>query len=998
MHPLGGGDAAPMIGRAAVEIPTAQMSPARVVELLRAGGEDARVAQQGATALVALSGGRGLRADRVAALTAIGEDYEARCQNCVDLGAVGCLVAALRTHASVPAVAEEACSVLCNIAGIPAGQDACVSEGAVPAIVAALRAHPSVPAVAQCASQALLNIGWTNPSHRAAIVAAGAVPLLAAAFSAHTGEARQKAHEALGKLDYTDEGVSKEAAAAAMYARISSTRGELGPILRFAGGPEAEWPCGLFRTLRYVLLHMLTTRDANALRLVCKELKREVEEHPWEDMETVIRGYVGERVGERKGQRGAWRACFPKARGANVNNKYLHRRTDVVDADFVHFVGLRVLNISECEQVTDAAFVHLQGIHTLNMWGCNQPTITDAAFANLRGIHTLRMSHCDQPTITDAAFANLRGIHTLDMSYCNQRTITDTAFGSLRGIHTLNMSCCNQPTISDAAFANLCGIHTLAMGCCNQPTITDAAFANLRGIHTLEMHQCDQPTITDAAFANLCGIHTLAMGCCNQPTITDAAFADLRGIHTLRMNSCDQWTITDAAFANLGGIHTLDMRNCNQPTITGLAFEPLIGIRELSYRGDYCTYSYPSGLAGGPLAGLPHELVMPLDFGRRIKGPLCLWRAANPMALIADVSRRRDLTDADFVYLRGIQALNMSECDQPTITDAAFANLAGIQKLHMLGCLISAIASARALGLPAKGQGSFGPRIEGPIAAWRAANPTALVANVEGRKDLTDADFVHLRGIRYLKMRDCNRRTITDAAFANLPGIHTLDMSKCDQSTITDAAFVNLRGIHTLNMSQCDQRTITDAAFANLRGIHTLDMGWCYHPTITGLAFEPLIGITELTYRGDYCTYSYPSGLASGSHASPPPHEFVMPLDVDGKPNFGPRIRGPLCLWRAANPTALVADVSGRLDLTDADFVYLRGICALNMRECNQSTITDAAFANLRGIHTLNMYACYQSTITDVALANLAGIHTLNMPFCSLIAAARARGLPATER
>jgi hypothetical protein len=124
------GGAAPTHGRAAVEIPTEQMSPARVVELMRAGGEDTRVAQQGATALVALSGGRGLRADRVAALTAFGEDYKARCQNCVDLGAVGCLVAALRTHASVPAVAEEACVALRNIAGIPAGKDACLSEGA----------------------------------------------------------------------------------------------------------------------------------------------------------------------------------------------------------------------------------------------------------------------------------------------------------------------------------------------------------------------------------------------------------------------------------------------------------------------------------------------------------------------------------------------------------------------------------------------------------------------------------------------------------------------------------------------------------------------------------------------------------------------------------------------------------------------------------------------------------------------------------------------------
>jgi hypothetical protein len=70
----------------------------------------------------------------------------------------------------------------------------------------------------------------------------------------------------------------------------------------------------------------------------------------------------------------------------------------------------------------DADFVHFRGLRTLDMSGCSDSTITDAAFAHLRGIHTLIMSGCF--TITDAAFAHLRGIHTLDMRVCRQNTIT----------------------------------------------------------------------------------------------------------------------------------------------------------------------------------------------------------------------------------------------------------------------------------------------------------------------------------------------------------------------------------------------------------------------------------------------------------------------------------------------------------------------------------------------------------------------------------------------
>jgi hypothetical protein len=87
---------------------------------------------------------------------------------------------------------------------------------------------------------------------------------------------------------------------------------------------------------------------------------------------------------------------------------------------------------------------------------------------------------------------------------------------------------------------------------------------------------------------------------------------------------------------------------------------------------------------------------------------------------------------------------------------------------------------------------------------------------------LTDAAFVHLRGIQLLNMSSC--RQLTDAAFAHLRGIHTLYMQWCDQSTISDAAFVHLRGTHTLLMTSCDQSTLTGAGFAHLQGIHALGM------------------------------------------------------------------------------------------------------------------------------------------------------------------------------
>ena len=57
------------------------------------------------------------------------------------------------------------------------------------------------------------------------------------------------------------------------------------------------------------------------------------------------------------------------------------------------------------------------------------------------------------------------------------------------------------------------------------------------------------------------------------------------------------------------------------------------------------------------------------------------------------------------------------------------------------------------------------------------------------RVQLTDADLLELRGVRFLDMS--GSLNVTDTGFAHLAGIHTLKMRYC-QAAITDAAFAHL--------------------------------------------------------------------------------------------------------------------------------------------------------------------------------------------------------------
>jgi len=182
-----------------------------------------------------------------------------------------------------------------------------------------------------------------------------------------------------------------------------------------------------------------------------------------------------------------------------------------------------------------------------------------------------------------------------------------------------------------------------------------------------------------------------------------------------------------------------------------------------------------------------------------------------------NISDRRDIIDADFVYLRGIKRLNITWCSQ--ITDIALVHLRGIHTLNMKGCYRTTdIALVHLRGIH--------------------------ILNMESCFRISNAAFIHLRGIHTLYMIDCIR--IKNAAFINLRGIHKLNMNSCRQ--ITDAAFVHLSGIHYLKINFCDK--ITDAAFVHLSGIHTLYMIGCDQPSITNNAFHNLIGIRYINMRG----------------------------------------------------------------------------------------------------------------------------------------------------
>ena len=221
-----------------------------------------------------------------------------------------------------------------------------------------------------------------------------------------------------------------------------------------------------------------------------------------------------------------------------------------------------------------------------------------------------------------------------------------------------------------------------------------------------------------------------------------------------------------------------------------------------------------------------------MDEESKIKGSLEAWRAAFPAALAVNVSGQDNIVDADFVHIRGdararLHTVNIRNCRRA---------VEGSRTRPLCTC----VGSTRLIWTAAA-------RLRTRLSCTLRRIQLLDICSCN-QATITDAAFVHLRGIKELYMGDCNQVTITDAAFVHLRGIQTLYMGKCRQ--ITDAAFVHLRGIQTLSMHGSNQETIKDEAFVHLRGIQELDMADCDQATITAATIAHLVGISTLNTDG----------------------------------------------------------------------------------------------------------------------------------------------------
>ena len=242
--------------------------------------------------------------------------------------------------------------------------------------------------------------------------------------------------------------------------------------------------------------------------------------------------------------------------------------------------------------------------------------------------------------------------------------------------------------------------------------------------------------------------------------------------------------------------------------------------------------------------------------------------------------------------------------------------------------------------------------IKTSLEVWKRKFPKAKYANISRRKDLTDANFVHLENLEYLDMGYCNQSKFTDAALTHLKNIHTLIIRGCTQ--ITDDAFKPLNKLTTLDISYCTQ--LSTKAFVHFKNIKKLTMNEWDKNKIYSDGFQNLENIEDLSMA--FCQ----------SRERIVENEGITNAVFNNLPN----------------PDKLKKlDISYCVYLTDDIFTKITNLLELNMMGCDK--LTDTAFTHFKNIKILNMKNCSELTIEGINLTRekIPNLVLLNVKGCN---------------
>jgi WD40 repeat protein len=122
-----------------------------------------------------------------------------------------------------------------------------------------------------------------------------------------------------------------------------------------------------------------------------------------------------------------------------------------------------------------------------------------------------------------------------------------------------------------------------------------------------------------------------------------------------------------------------------------------------------------------------------------------------------------------------------------------------------------------------------------------------LVVNLNGRREVTDADLARLRGLTNLQSLLLWRTSVTDAGLDHLQGLAGLQILDLRATRITASGLAKLKGLTALRSLTLQETQVTDDGLVHLQGLKQLYQLHLGGNGITDAGMVHLKGMTHLT-------------------------------------------------------------------------------------------------------------------------------------------------------
>lgn len=109
-----------------------------------------------------------------------------------------------------------------------------------------------------------------------------------------------------------------------------------------------------------------------------------------------------------------------------------------------------------------------------------------------------------------------------------------------------------------------------------------------------------------------------------------------------------------------------------------------------------------------------------------------------------------------------------------------------------------------------------------------------------GERSVTDADLVHLKGLKHLQELDLTRTRITGSGLANLKDATTLKRLFVTETKVDDSAILHLKGMNSLALVGLSGTRISDKALDHLGELSGLKQLFCLGTGVTDAGVEKL--------------------------------------------------------------------------------------------------------------------------------------------------------------